>query len=79
MKRKMALKFKSYKKINRHSRSKAKRRCAIGSINPNNELECTNIINLSIIDVFTIKSLKKICKVVWNYYNNDKRKYANEH
>ncbi len=36
----------------------------------NNELECTNIIDLSIIDVFTIKSLKKICKVVWNYYNN---------
>jgi hypothetical protein len=34
MKKKMAFKFKSYKKINRHSRIKAKRRCAIGSINP---------------------------------------------
>jgi hypothetical protein len=31
-----------------------------------NELECRNIIDLSIIDVFTIKILKKICKVVWN-------------
>jgi hypothetical protein len=36
----------------------------------NNEIGCTNIIDLFIIDVFTIKSLKKICKVVWNYYNN---------